>query len=271
MKRVILAISLVMGVLYSTSITAASWEVNPYDYQYDMSVYISPKVGSGVSSYEGFSFGAFVGDECRGVGEFIQDDRLSSPVLYMRVYSNASSGETVTFKASDSSLGGTYPSETTIDFKNEEMTGSPAAPYEMDFFVAVTSVTISNQSLEIIMPETATLIATVSPSFASDKTLVWSSSNEKVATVNAQGIVTPVADGEATIKATSSNGVSASCVVIVTDYSGVEGLSSDYESCSVYSAKGQLLKEKADTGYIQSLSKGIYILKSGNNVTKLIK
>ena len=48
---------------------------------------------------------------------------------------------------------------------------------------------------------------TVNPSDAEDKTITWTSSDEEVATVDEKGIVTAVGGGEATIKATSSNGV----------------------------------------------------------------
>ncbi len=44
-------------------------------------------------------------------------------------------------------------------------------------------------------------------------TLTWKSDNEKVATVDQNGVVTPVAPGKATISATSKNGKTAECVV----------------------------------------------------------
>jgi len=55
---------------------------------------------------------------------------------------------------------------------------------------------------------------TVSPSDAEDKTIKWTSSNEEVATVDEEGVITAVGGGEATIKATSSNGVEASLDII---------------------------------------------------------
>ena len=50
---------------------------------------------------------------------------------------------------------------------------------------------------------TSQLTATVTPDTVTDKTVTWSSSNTAVATVNANGLVTAVAQGTATITATS--------------------------------------------------------------------
>lgn len=48
-------------------------------------------------------------------------------------------------------------------------------------------------------------------------TLTWTSSDEKVATVSQQGLVTGVAEGQCTITATSNNGIKATCKVTVVE------------------------------------------------------
>ena len=65
--------------------------------------------------------------------------------------------------------------------------------------------------------QTASLTATVSPGNAENKNITWSSSNSSVATVNANGTVTAVANGTADITATAADGsgVSAKCSVTV--------------------------------------------------------
>ena len=69
--------------------------------------------------------------------------------------------------------------------------------------------------------ETVTLVATLTPADSTD-TIVWTSSNENVATVNANGTVTAVGDGLTIIKAaTGSTGqYAATCAVRVTKNMG---------------------------------------------------
>ncbi|MEY8515808.1 Ig-like domain-containing protein [Lachnospiraceae bacterium 29-84] len=81
--------------------------------------------------------------------------------------------------------------------------------------VEVTGITLSQTTAAMEIGEAITLRATVAPSNATNKTVVWTSSNEKVATV-ANGTVIAVARGKATITAASADGkVKATCEVTV--------------------------------------------------------
>ena len=82
--------------------------------------------------------------------------------------------------------------------------------------VSVTSVTLDKTSLTLDVGGSDTLTATVKPDDASNKAVTWSTSNEKVATVQ-DGVVTAVGAGKATITATTvdGSGVSATCEVTV--------------------------------------------------------
>ena len=81
----------------------------------------------------------------------------------------------------------------------------------------VTSVTLDKTTCELMPAETAQLIATVNPGYAANKAVTWTSSNVAVATVDANGLVTAVAAGSATITATSEadNTKTATCTVNV--------------------------------------------------------
>lgn len=80
--------------------------------------------------------------------------------------------------------------------------------------VAVTSVAVSPKTLNLEVGQTRTLTATVTPDNATDKTVTWTSSNDKVATV-VDGTVAAVGEGTATITATAANGKKDTCKVTV--------------------------------------------------------
>lgn len=82
--------------------------------------------------------------------------------------------------------------------------------------VAVTSVTLNKDKLDLKKGEDETLVATVAPDDATDKTVTWTTSNASVATV-VDGLVTAVEEGTATIQA-SAGDKTAKCEVTVTAY-----------------------------------------------------
>ena len=81
--------------------------------------------------------------------------------------------------------------------------------------VQVTDVELDIAQKALNVGDTFTLTATVKPNDATDKSVTWSSSDTSVATVDENGVVTAVTEGTATITATASNGVEASCTVTV--------------------------------------------------------
>lgn len=80
--------------------------------------------------------------------------------------------------------------------------------------IPVESVSLDQEKATIKVGKTVTLIATINPSYATDKSLTWQTSDNKIATV-ADGIVTGVAEGKVTITVTTSNGKTATCEVTV--------------------------------------------------------
>ena len=86
----------------------------------------------------------------------------------------------------------------------------------------VTSIFIMKDSsvcheLSMDLNEQATLVAEVNPSDADNKTVTWISSDEEVATVNNNGVVTAVGKGTATItvKSLENEEIKATCTVTV--------------------------------------------------------
>lgn len=95
--------------------------------------------------------------------------------------------------------------------------GSYSATCAVTVTVPVTGVTLDKTSLDMKKDETAALKATVNPTDASNTKVAWSSSNENVATVDANGNVTAKGDGTATITVTTEDGnKTATCAVTVT-------------------------------------------------------
>ena len=87
---------------------------------------------------------------------------------------------------------------------------------EMDPVLA-TSIELDKVNAEMVEGETLQLVATVLPEEATDKTVTWASSDESVAMVDENGLVTAVAPGTATITAMTNDGsdLNASCNVTV--------------------------------------------------------
>lgn len=125
-----------ISVLFSMTILHAQdsqWSVNPYDYKYDMTVYAKVVYeGTEVSDYSNYEIGAFVGNECRGVGDVQTKD--SYTWVYLRVRSNQASGEKLIFKLYDKSTGRTSvikPSQV-IAFSSQGMIGKPSSPVTLE-------------------------------------------------------------------------------------------------------------------------------------------
>ena len=79
-----------------------------------------------------------------------------------------------------------------------------------------TGITLSASSLSLIEGESETVTATVSPDDAADKTVTWSvTQGSDYVTVNG-GVITAVKEGHAVVTATTSNNISATCLVSVT-------------------------------------------------------
>lgn len=83
--------------------------------------------------------------------------------------------------------------------------------------VPVSSVTLNKKSMILTKGTTGALSMTLSPSNATNKNVVWSSSNRSVAMVNYLGKVTALKEGTTTItvKAMDGSGKKASCAVTV--------------------------------------------------------
>lgn len=104
--------------------------------------------------------------------------------------------------------------------------------------VAVTGVSLKPNTLSLKVGEAETLSAVVIPANADNKTVSWSTSDPSVATV-ANGLVTAVKEGSATITVTTiDGGKTATCAVTVsTDIVPVTGIKLNMETADLEEGK----------------------------------
>ena len=145
--------------------------------------------------------------------------------------------------------------------------------------VTVGSVKLNLTGVTVNKGKTVTLQATVSPSTLEDKSVIWESSNTKVATVTSAGKVKGIKAGIAIITCTSvATGLSATCTVTVTSTLGSRSMEGDddeltgieenvvaAEPFDVYDLSGRKVRHQVTS--LDGLSDGIYIV-NGKKVLK---
>ena len=94
----------------------------------------------------------------------------------------------------------------TVEKKSSEEPPTPSV-------IEVESITLDFNNITMEVGNIETLEATILPSNATDKTIIWSSSNQNVATVE-DGVVTAISDGVTTITASAGN-KTATCDIYV--------------------------------------------------------
>ena len=98
--------------------------------------------------------------------------------------------------------------------------GTPVTLYvEQAAATPVTGITLDKTELSLTVGNSGTLTAAVMPDTATNRNVVWESSADEVAAVDENGLVTAVAEGNATITVTTEDGgFTATCEVTVTNY-----------------------------------------------------
>lgn len=123
--------------------------------------------------------------------------------------------------------------------------------------VLITSLTLNKSELALNVGDEETLTVTGTPSNATNKTLVWTSSNPEVASVNSAGKVIGASKGTAIIRADSTDGSGkyVSCVVTV----------NNIQILNVYMDKSSLDLSEGDTASI------VATIYPSNATTKTLK
>lgn len=149
-----------------------------------------------------------------------------------------------------------------------------AAPQWKDFFfteemdaVLVAELQLDTDGIILDDGQTAQLSVEVLPANATDKTVVWTSSDESVATVDQTGMVTAVAEGTATITVKSADGnAETSTTATVRTDTGVDSVTADVVGdIEVFTPSGIKVSNNID-----NLTPGIYIVRQGSLTRKII-
>jgi uncharacterized protein YjdB len=116
--------------------------------------------------------------------------------------------------------------------------------------VNVTGVSLNRTSASLSPGGTLQLLASVTPTNATNTAVAWTTSNGSVATVNGSGLVTAVANGSCTITVTTASGSrTATCALTVVTVVSVTGVSLNQSSASlVTGATAQLVATVAPVG-----------------------
>ena len=148
------------------------------------------------------------------VGETVQ---LSANVLPSnatdKTLSWASSKQSVATVSSDGLVTAIAEGSSTITVTAGDKSASCKVTVEKKV-VPVSSVSLNLTELSLVEGEESTLVATVKPNDADDKTVTWKSSDATIVSVNSEGKVSALKAGTATITA-SAGDKSASCKVTV--------------------------------------------------------
>ena len=156
-----------------------------------------------------------------------------------------------------------------------KVTGTETGGDEGETTIDVTNITLDKTSLSLKVDETATLIATVLPTNATNKNVVWSSSDNSKATVS-NGVVTALAEGNVTITARSQSNTSITATCSVTIEAKETGGETTGKKVYLYDLspvkEGSILKKDGKTEFAVAngnyysipYSEGMYIITGMN-------
>lgn len=115
--------------------------------------------------------------------------------------------------------------------------------------VPVNSVELDKTNLSMEVGDKITLVCTINPTYATNKSVIWTSSDENVATVN-NGIVTANKEGTATITVKSEDGNKTATSKITVNKK--TNKADDIYKDGIDTKAGQTINEKLETSPIKS-------------------
>ena len=155
----------------------------------------------------------------------------------------------------------------------------------------VLSIEVTPNEVEAEENSEVQLSVIILPEDATYKSVEWSSSNDVIASVDANGLVTMLSAGDAIITATTTDGTNLSATCSINVYSGINGVNGDDvivvtigdnivvknaklgSNVRVYAADGSIITSEIATDgdvVVEAPAKGIYVVKVGKQAVKVI-
>jgi hypothetical protein len=97
--------------------------MNPYDFRYEMTVYVQVNT----PKQEKYEIAAFCGEDCRGVAQ-LQTVGEGVKYFYLRIRSNAASGEQIKFCVYNTVTDKEFWAEESVTFESQSLVGLPSNP-----------------------------------------------------------------------------------------------------------------------------------------------
>lgn len=137
----------------------------------------------------------------------------------------------------------------------------------------VEDIQLGATSITLLVGRNYKLNVEVFPINANDPSVIWSSSDQGIASVSADGSITAVAAGHAVVTATAADGSGVNAVcdvnVVTFDTNGLDSVLADGGVWDVYGIDGSLIAKDCTPESIGSLKPGIYILRKGTHIVKI--
>lgn len=144
----------------------------------------------------------------------------------------------------------------------------------------VTSLSIDDKEITLDIPDNPSVVLSASfgPDYAETPSVVWTSSDELIATIDHDGsliaTVKAIADGKATITVMLADNpdVFDTCDITVIASSAISDIFSDSDNklVDVFDISGRLILSNASMNDLTTLKQGIYIIRHDNEVKKTI-
>ncbi|MCH5209878.1 MAG: Ig-like domain-containing protein [Oscillospiraceae bacterium] len=165
---------------------------------------------------------------------------------------NWSSSDPTVATVSNGVITGIKNGTTTITATSPDTTnGTFSATCQVEVYsTPVTGLTVPYGDTTVFIGGSKTIAATVVPENATDRGLTWTSSNENVATVNANGTVTGVSIGSAIITAKTNDGGIEKDVIVTVLNGNIEDVTGENTFVTGAESEGTTYKSAADSASI---------------------